>query len=272
LEEKKEKTSLEDVVEYAQIQMKFYTKKFAANLPLEQREEIIQSGLLRIIEKYENLDFEKGWKSYIQRHCSGAVLDYIRWGAGFEEQTLPPKIKKDENGEVIEPPEDKKYWRLKQRVDHNMIQSMGSGGDQIQHTFEGILGHYGHFHSAIDLTDYRPNWELLARMASQDVDIHLVAKLLLGFTQTELASMFRVSRERLTQRYAAFCKRLDDPEYYESKWIIQTIYAFGLCHKFNQADEDLGFGWEYDPVDLWNTDINYIENMSPQMNFEFNYN
>ena len=271
MEDQKEKPSLEDVIKYARKQLQIYTAKFASNLPFEQKEEISQSGLLRVIEKYDGLDPAKGWKSYVQRHCSGAVLDYIRWGVGFKEQTLTPSQKKNEDGELIEPPEEKKPWRLRKRITPESRNRNGSDVD-FENCLESILGFNNKFHAPVDLSEFRPHWELLARMASQDVDIHLVSKLLLGFTQTELASMFRVSRERLTQRFAEFCKRLDDPEFYNSKWIIQTIYAFGLSHKFNQRNEDLGFGWEYDPVDLWSRDINYIENLNPQMIFEFNYN
>jgi len=263
----KEKPSIETVLEYADRQVKISIENIARKHPREQKDEMSQNAMLRVIEKYDGIDVEKGWKSYIQRHCSGAVLDYIRCGHGFEEQTLTPRPKKDENGNVIEPVE-KKPWRLKKRVNpywqtHDSLEELD---------VDEIAGKFGVYNKAIDLTEFKPKWQLLARMASQDVDIHLVAKLLLGFTQTELSSMFMVSRERLTQRFAAFCKRLDDPELYNSKWIQQTIYAFGLTHEFDQPDIDLGFGWEYDEVDLWSRDINYIEKLNPQMIFEFNYN
>ena len=252
------KPSIEEVLEYAKKQISIYIGKIASSLPHEQREEISQTALLRVFEAYERIDASKGWKSFVQRHCSGAILDYIRWGVGFEEVTL----KKPSDDDAPE----KKPWRLKNRV---IIDNKTDNSDS-EISLDSTLGFLGVHNSQPDVADYRPNWDLIARMASQDVDVHLVAKLLLGFTQTELSSMFKVSRERLTQRLQEFCARLDSPEFLGSRWVAQTIFAFGLCSKFHQPEVDLGFGWEYDPVDLWATDINYIENLNPQMSFDFN--
>jgi len=36
-------------------------------------------------------------------------------------------------------------------------------------------------------------------------------------------------------------------------------------------DKDLGFGWEYEEVDLWSLDNKYIERINPQMAFEFEW-
>lgn len=250
-----EKPPLDEVVEYATKQISIYVGKIASSLPLEQREEAGQTAMLRVLEAYERIDGSKGWKSFVQRHCSGAILDYIRWGTGFEESTLK---KPDEDAEP-----EKKPWRLKSR-----LQIVTDHDGEI--SLDSTLGFVGVSKTQPDIDGYRPNWDLIARMATQDVDIHLVAKLLLGFTQTELSSMFKVSRERLTQRLNEFCIRLDSTEHLGSRWIAQTIFAFGLCSKFHQPEIDLGFGWEYDPVDLWSTDINYIERLDPQMSFDFN--
>lgn len=252
------KPPIEEVLEYAARQSSIYIGKIASTLPSEQREEISQAALLRILEAYERLDPEKGWKSFVQRHCAGAVLDYIRWGTGFEEVTLKKSSEDD--------PTEKKPWKLK-----NRLVIMEQNGDD-EKSIDATLGLVGIHECQPDIEDYRPNWPLIARMASQDVDIHLVAKLLLGFTQTELSGMFKVSRERLTQRLQEFCEKLDSTKYLGSRWVAQTIYAFGLCNLFHQAEIDLGFGWEYEPVDLWSTDINYIERLNPQLCFEFDMN
>jgi len=253
-----EKPSIDEVLKYATKQVSIYIGKLASSLPFEQREEISQAAMLRILEAYKRIDGSKGWKSFVQRHCSGAVLDYIRWGVGFEEMTLKSK-KEDEEPEI-------KPWRLKSRL--QLIKK--TNDDEL--SIDATVGLFGIHELQPEIGGYRPRWELIARMSSQDVDIHLVAKLLLGFTQTELSSMFKVSRERLTQRLQEFCIRLDSPKLLSSRWVAQTIYAFGLCEKFHQPEVDLGFGWEYDPVDLWSTDINYIERINPQMSFEFDFN
>lgn len=253
-----DKPSIEEVVKYATKQISIYIGKIASHLPFEQKDEIEQIAMVRVLEAYKRLDPDKGWKSFIQRHCSGATLDYLRWGTGFEEVTLKKSSEDD--------PPEKKPWRLKSRI--KVVDKASDGEISLDVT----LGMSGIFETQPDLEDYRPNWPLIARMSSQDVDIHLVAKLLLGFTQTELSSMFKVSRERLTQRLQEFCERLDDPKHLGSRWIAQTIYAFGLCEMFHQPSKDLGFGWEFEPVDLYNTDINYLERLNPQMTFEFDYN
>lgn len=249
--------SVDDVLKYATKQISIYNGKLASSLPAEQREEISQIALLRVFEAYGRIDFSKPWRSFVQRHCSGAILDYLRYGVGFEEVTL-----KKPNEDTLPV---KKPWRLKKRlqiIDQNNIDA----------TLDSTLGLFGIHNTQPDIEGYRPKWDLIARMAGQDVDIHLVAKLLLGFTQTELSSIFKVSRERLTQRLQEFCTRLDSPEFLHSRWVAQTIYAFGLCGKFHQPEIDLGFGWEYDQVDLWSTDINYIEKINPQMSFSFEFN
>ena len=250
-----DKPSIEEVLKYATKQIGIYIGKIASTLPHEQRDEASQNALLRVLEAYKRIDASKGWKSFVQRHCSGAILDYIRWGTGFEEVTL----RKPTDDDNIH----KKPWRLKTRL--QIVQE-----HEGEISLDSTLGFVGIFETQPDIEDYKPNWALIARMASQDVDIHLVAKLMLGFTQTELSSMFKVSRERLTQRLQEFCNRLDDPMYLGSRWVAQTIFAFGLCSKFHQPEIDLGFGWEHDPVDLWATDINYIERLDPQMSFDFN--
>ena len=211
-----------------------------------------QVARMRVFEAYTRIESGKGWKSFIQRHCRGAILDYLRGGEGFEESNRLKITKKN-------------HGRLRKRV-----QKVTDDGDDI--SVEALLGMFGVYseQGSDNILDIR--WELVARMARVDTDIHLVAKLCLGFTQTELSSMFQVSRERLTQRLQRFCKDLESPEMIHSKWTAQTIYAFGLSEHFNERAQDLGFGWEYDPVDLQSRDINYIYEIAPQMHFRFVFN
>lgn len=227
--------------------------KIASSIPEEQKDEIKQDARLRVWKAYDRIDPEKGWKSFVQRHCQGAVLDYLRWGKGFTESHL------------AEPEEELKPWRLKQRL--NFINDEGQKA-----TVDEMLAFLGHYEEQDDPMDESPNWDLIARMASQDQDIHLVAKLMIGFTHEEVSEMWKVSRERITQKLAEFCYKLDAPEYTGSRWIAQTIFAFGLCAKFHQPVIDLGFGWEYDKVDLFATNLDYLDSIDPQQTFEFTYN
>lgn len=249
---KDEKPSIETVVEYAQKQVRNYIIKLASTLPLEQREEISQDAMVRVIEAYERLDKSKGWKSFVQLHCYGTVIDYMRSCSGFEEVS----VRKTQG--------ESRPKRLRNRVQFTHNES----GDRVD--LETTLGLFGVFDEQPELTAFKPKWPLIARMARQDMDVHLVAKLLLGFTQTELSGMFKVTRECLTQRLQDFCEQLNSPALLHSRWVAQTIYAFGLCHLFNQPEIDLGFGWEYDPVDLFQKDINYIESLDPQQEMNFN--
>lgn len=265
----KKKPSLEEVLEYAAKQASIYVRKSASSLPPEQRDEIEQDALLRCLEAYDRLDSTRGWKSYIQRHCWGAALDYIRSSAGFEESELPRTVKDPVTGEVIDLPE-KKPWRLKSRLANDGI-STTRDSDHGDVSVDQTLGSHGvhDIHHLFENTE--PRWELIARMASQDSDIHLVGKLRLGFTQTELSGLFKVSRERLTQRFQEFCRKLDSAEQMDSRWTAQTIFAFGLCAQFNMPDRDLGFGWEYEAVHLWSIDDGYVDKVNPQMAFEFDW-
>ena len=253
----KEKPDFDTVLKYLDKQVDMQISKMASSVPDEQKDEMRQEARLRVWNAYEKLDPEKGWKSFVQLHCRGAVLDYLRWGKGHEESHLAEK-NFDENNQ------DPKPWRLKHRIGFK-----GEDGNSV--SIEDVL-------SVFDIADdtdplaERPNWDLIARMASQDQDIHMVAKLMLGFTHDEVSKMWGVSRERITQKLAEFCERLDSAENMGSRWTAQTIFAFGLCAKFHQPRIDLGFGWEYDKIDLFSQDVGYLDSINPQLTFEFVFN
>lgn len=280
-----EKPMINEVIEYTQKQIKIYIGKHGSGLPDEQKDEVEQDAYVRILDAYDRIDFEGSWKSFVQQHCRGAVFDYIRRSSGFEESELTRKeqdsITCDDCGNVTRRTikfqcsecgskngnefEEKKPWRIKNRVSN-------LSDDGSDFGIDNVLGANGIHDVHFLMKKTQPRWDLIARMASQDNDIHLVGKLLLGFSQTELSGLFRVTRERLTQRFAEFCERLDSPELINSRWVAQTIFAFGLCAEFNMPDRDLGFGWEYEAVDLWSQQNNYIERINPQMAFEFEWN
>lgn len=292
--------TLEEVLKYADERVELQIYRKASLLPLEQKEEIRQSARIRIWRIYDKIDPEKGWKAYVQQHARGAVLDYIRWGNGFEESEIEKDFetrakKKSENdakaaaiieddvevGETptdapvdeIEPPTEQSPWRLKHRV--TALRSTNAGNvesSSVLTDVESIVSVLGVREESADPYAEKINWDLVARMASQDQDIHILAKFLIGFTHEEISEMWGVSRERITQRIDELFWRLNAPEHRGSRWLAQTIYAFGLCDIFGRPRKDLGFGHEYDPIDLFSTDVEYLESIIPQLTMEFVYN
>lgn len=228
-----EKPSIETLLAYAEKSVKYHLMKLAIDWPVEQREEMQQNAMLRIIEAYPKIKAVH-WKSFVQLHCRGAVLDYKRDGKGFEES------------------------------DWGLIEKAAAGGahafraevfneDNESQDVETIAGLNG-VNSETGMPEesvFHPRWDLIARMASKDPLIHLIAKRLLGFTQEELAAPFGVSRERIAQRTAIFWEKLDDPRFYDLNWVKQTIFAFGLSEFYQMEDKDLGVGWGYEPIDLY---------------------
>jgi len=184
--------NIDDVLEYGKKQVSIYIARYASSLPFEQRDEIQQDAYVRILQAYDDIDFSRGWKTYIQRHCFGAVLDYIRSSSGFGESDLPRRDP-DTGDELPE----KKPWRLRKRLS-NIFKNEGSEENEI--AVDQVLGDHGIHEVHALFKNTQPRWELISRMAGQDNDIHLVGKLLLGFTQTEVSGVFRVSSERLAQR------------------------------------------------------------------------
>lgn len=264
----KEKPAIEEVVAYAQKNVEIYIRDKASDLPREQKDEIRQDAFLRVVKAYENLDPEQGWKRFVQMHCAGAVLDYTRWGNGFQEtnkslrepdandeqafgsdtqsQTnVSDSVKaEEEDAEPENEAQPRKSWRLRYRVTH-------VSEDDTTLDVEQVAGFYGVFAKMPSIDKrVRPRWELISRMANVDDDVHLIAKLLLGFTQTELGPMFGVSRERIGQRMRAFLERLDDPEHIHSRWVKQIIFAFGLSEVYGEPDVDQEIGWDQEPIDL----------------------
>jgi DNA-directed RNA polymerase specialized sigma24 family protein len=253
------KPTIDEVVDYARDQIKIFLNKLAPDLPREQKDEISQRALQRIVQAYARLDPEKGWKAFTQTHCRGAVLDYIREGAGFEETAGDPR--KDEKRKAND---DELAKDIAKRCSESLRTrvSMVSDDDRSLDV-EEIAGIHGIFAEDPEF-EVDPNWNLVARMASVDEDIHLVAKVLLGRTQESLSEMFGVTRERLSQRVQEFVERLDAPEFYHNRWVRQTIFAFGLSGVYGMDKFDEGLGYEFEPVDLLKD-----ETVNPQASAEF---
>ena len=239
------KPTLEEVLKYAKPIIFQFIHKFAADSPDEHKEEIEQCAYVRIIEAYDRLDVEKGWKSFIYTHAGGAVQDYKKFGKGFHEQRW--SIAKTEK------PNGRHSSKIRDRV--TPTQTVEDEEDELL-DIDFILGGFGVF-SEQTSTSKNIKWDLVARMASVDDVIHIFAKYLLGFKIEEISRFFGMSRSRTTQLIAAFVRRFDDPDIAEDTWFMQTIFAFGLCSKLGLKEVDqsktMGFpyGWNLKPVDLY---------------------
>jgi DNA-directed RNA polymerase specialized sigma24 family protein len=280
------KPDLDVVLQYATKQVDKYLKDHASHLPPEQKDEIRQEALFRVSNAYADIDPSRGWKAFVQMHSRGAVLDYLRDGTGFKEtkwdesnREIVPELEtyaaggdeehEDEPDEalVVQVPERKKF---KQRLNQRVV--VVSSDDNRALDVEEIAGIFGVHSEADDSNIFKPKWELVARMAAVDPEIHLVAKILRGFTQTELAPGFGVTREMLSQRIRIFFNKLDDPQFYHSPWIRQIIYAFGLEDMYcvpHKERGDQGLGWNNDPIDL--DSCNSLSLMTLFQQEEFNF-
>jgi len=233
------KPSLDEVLKYAKEQMKYYLRSQASHLPEEQKEEVTQDCMIRLFRAYEKLDDEKGWKAFVQKHCFGATKDYVERGKGFEEskwvlQSLEngceTSIKFRETGPTCEPDED-----------------LGSNAiDKILAYNEDPFDK-----ESVEIEEEKIKWDLLARMCSIDKDLHIFVRYhLLDNTLEKLTEYFGLTRERIGQRLKSFTLSLDDPDQYENTWIMQIIFALGLCEKFHMEEIDQGHGYHLPPVDF----------------------
>ena len=273
------KPSLEEVLDYAEKQADKALRDSASQLPAEHKDEIRQKILIRAWKAYATLDASQGWKSFIQHHAKGAVKDYQRSGEGWKEsrwdetRTKPEAVttgstnfddpspdtqeahEPDNALECLEgddlisvapnpaPAPSRFKPRLSQRV------STVNSEDDRSLDVEEIAGIAGVFADPRQLTA-GVRWELVARMASVDRELHLVAKLIRGFTQQQLAQDAGCTREMLSQRFYGFIANLDSPENYHSRWWAQIIFALGLCEEYGMPDQDQALGWDLPPVDL----------------------
>jgi len=272
-----ERPSWDQVSDYFDRQIEFYLGKHGADLPFEQKDEVRQRGRLRVIEAFPKIveaydawesaaSIDKpAWKSFVQTHCRGAVLDYIRDGAGFEESYLEDDEAEDEAENAAPILENELTAEdaepevaavtdvgVKRRPRPRLKYRMSPIDQEQDHPLdvEEVVALYGEPPDEI-ASIIKPRWDLVARLARHRPDIHLVAKILMGFTQAHESENFNVSRERLSQRISEFFARLDSPEYYHDPMTKQLIYALGMCEYYGMKDEDQGLGWEWEPVDLF---------------------
>lgn len=239
-----EKPSLEEVLRYAKGNIMRFLGQYAADLPQEHKEEIEQTVYLRLIRAYEGLDADAGWKSFVFNHCRGGVLDYVKFGKGFEESKW--SIQKEETNE------SKHVHKIRTR----MQEAFGWQNDQESEGVEEVLNslRLGDEWSPEESVSIR--WRLVSQMAAQDINIHAFAKYLIGFSIEDISKNFNVSKARVSQLIQEFLDRFDSPKLSNDPWLMQTIYAFGLCKHFEIEDCDqsevfgYNIGWSNESVDL----------------------
>jgi hypothetical protein len=226
-----EQPSFEVVYEYARKSVDFFISKHAKGLNRELREECVQDAMLRTWRAFKKLDETKAWKSFVQKHCCGAVLDFLKSAKSFE----------DGYGVKSDNPD-----ALRTRVE-----GVGEGG-AVNTNFNFSLEDGPNAPQV-----FSPKWELVYRMSGKDLDLHIIAKILLGYTQDAIAIQMglqslgvKVSRERISQRLYEFFDRLDSCEFMHDPWTMQCIFALGLSAQYREPEVDQGIGWDLKSFDL----------------------
>ena len=233
------KPTKDEIYTYAKKKIEKAIYDHAKGKPHEQIEEATQEAWVRVFEAYERIEGDK-WKSFIATHANGAVLDYFKLGKGFIEDRKGKEDKKDKDGNEIKKSRD----NIKVRVNY-------ADDEDKSLDVDAIAGLNGVFTEEFLMENQDIKWDLVAKMASVDSAVHLLAKLILGFSMDELADFFKCSKETLSRRYRRFLKRLNMPSYARDPWMDQFIFAFGLSELFHLKEVDNGLGHDYQKIDLY---------------------
>lgn len=233
-----EKPSLEVVLKYADDQFGIIcqrmTYKKADLVPYEHREEMMQRARIRIFRRYEILDPKLGWKSFVQHQIRGAILDFLRAGEGFQE------TKEFKDGRMNP---------LGSRV------STHSKDDDESIDIDRVLGVYVMLGQEFELRDrdrVNINMHLLARLSRLSMGLHVfVRKVILETDLSELAPVFGVTRERLSQVFHEFMETLKDPKSKRDPVICQIAFALGIAPMVEVPNFDNGSGHSFEPVDFY---------------------
>lgn len=242
---KGETPSIETVLKYAEGPIGYWIGRFGRNHPDEHQEEMRQEAIERLLNCYKGIDQyciewrgrnpdsdkDAPWRAFVQRHCKGAIQDYIREGRGFKERA--ERLQEDDEGD--DP------GGIRHRVD---IQN--ENGETLD--AEEVAGIFGRWET--DFDKLRPDWDLVARLSSKFEDVHLIAMVWQGYTQEELSAQFGVTRERLSQRIKALLNSLKRPGARRSRKLVQIANAFNLTEHTGLPKVDNGLGRDWDPVDL----------------------
>lgn len=239
------KPSMDEVCKYAEITINIQLRKKYRDKSQEIQDELKQEAFLRVLKSYDDLDVDKGWKAYVQKHVFGAMADYIRSGRDFVEykQSL-------HNESEMRP------WRLVQRVTFTKDDNNESVSD-----VDVIAGQNGIYteENFLDLcsSEFKINWDLVSRLAYDSSRVYVFAKRLLGLTQEEIAQELGVTRERIGQMTQSLLDMFDFPyrfvtsEFPEAvEWINQVIFAFGLCGVYGVERRDYGIGFHNPSIDF----------------------
>lgn len=258
-----EKPSLEEVLAYVKPIIWKFIGKFASDEPREHKEEIEQEAYIKIIKAYEKLDPNAGWKSFVYNHARGAVLDYLKAGDGFEETSW--SILKEEEEDAVH--------RNKMR---NRICVVNEDGDELD--IDHVLGINGKF-SEIRIDIPKINWDVLERMAAQDMELHAFLRTIRGQTLELIASVLGKSRASVGKMVDNFIERFDDPrwasDFGKKPWLDQIIWALGLANEFDIEDCDqteiyqVPLGHFNDPVDLNSEKPKFLYDNERQQSFGF---
>jgi DNA-directed RNA polymerase specialized sigma24 family protein len=225
------KPSRDVVLAFAMKKIPKHIQDNASNKPYEQKEEAAQEAVAEVLEAYERIEENNPkWKGFIDLRCRGAIIDYFKAGKGHQE--------------------DRKGKTTRANITSRVSNTDKEGNEVDIYQLAEVF-------SMMRENDYMDSmeikWDLVSKMASADSAIHLLAKLVLGFSMDELEKIFKCSKETLSRRYRRFLKRLDMPSYARDPWMDQFIYAFGLSHVFHLKEVDNGLAQDYVKVDLYST-------------------
>lgn len=235
------KPSLDEVLAYTEMQIGYYLRK-KARAPLEQQAEAAQEARMRVFEHYEDIEGERGWRTYVQKQVFGAVWDYFDRGKGFEERRKVDKESK---------------FKMPSRI-------MPIDG---QTTLESIID--SSIFSSAEIDNIPTiNWDLLPRLCALDHELHIfVRNVVLGYSLTESAPIFGVTRERLGQIVEDFGRKIADPARRHQWDIQQYLFALGLSDHFDLPAVDNGYGWGAMPVDFGSTERIRLGESASQISF-----
>jgi RNA polymerase sigma factor (sigma-70 family) len=236
------KPTFDEVVAYATPLIRKIITESAPDAPREHQEEIQQEVFKRLWQAYATLDADGGWKSYVYNHCRGGVLDYMKFGKGFQESkwSLHGETKKGRapkmtrRSDLTHDPED----------EPDIDTALGAAGVFAEMVCDPVL----------------INWALVARLSSKYEELHAFAKYLRGYSVEEIAPHFGLCRTRVSQLIQAFIGWFDDPDRADDPWFKQICFALGVCRHLGMAEIDqatmthsgarMRMGWDLVPVDL----------------------
>lgn len=232
------KPTINEVIAYSKPLIMKFINQYASSLPREHKEEIEQTAYLRIIKAYEGLKADGGWKSFVYNHSRGAVLDYLKFGVGFQEDKWT--IAKDEEHG------SRNVHKIRERIHLSF--------DDNDFTIDQVLGQEG-IYNELNLDEVRIRWDLVARLARVDDQLHAFALWIRGYHIEQIGPVFHLSRARIGQLIESFIARFKNPTP-NDYWFRQICYALGICEMLDIKDVDQSanyeckLGWNYEPVDL----------------------